>query len=70
MNPMESIIKEYVLADESTRLHLFLVHREFRDHFIGIEMAALRRLKAQRSERPAVRWVDRLRQLCPACPKI
>lgn len=70
MNRMESIIREYVSSDESARLHLFLVHRDLRDHFIQIEMAALRRIKAQRSVQPTVRWIDRLRQVCPACPKI
>lgn len=70
MNRNDSLIKEYVSADETARLHLFLVHRDLRDCFIRIDMAALRRLEAQRPVRPAVRWVERLRQLCPACSKV
>ena len=34
MNRVEILINQYVSADETERLHLYLAHRELRDRFI------------------------------------
>ena len=37
-----TIIDQYLAADEEQKLSMFLTHRELRDHFVKIDMAAAR----------------------------
>ncbi len=63
MNRMESIINEYVSGDESVRLHLFLAHRELRDAFVRIDLAASQQITSEQPARSPLRWLNRLLQL-------
>jgi hypothetical protein len=61
MNRLESLLNEYISADENERLHLYLTHRTLRDRFIRIEMEALSAVAEKRAARPAARWLERFR---------
>ena len=65
MNRMETIVDEYVEADESQRLHLFLAHRDFRDAFMEIDMADALRKPGRTEVRNVTGWAVRLAQYCP-----
>ena len=69
MDRMDTIIDEYVSADESGRLYLFLAHRDLRDSFIKIDLSESSRVRKASSVQPGKRWVDRIFQYCPVCSK-
>jgi hypothetical protein len=69
MDRMDMIINEYVSADESGRLHLFLAHRDLRDSFIRIDLSESSQAMKALSVQPGMRWVDRIFQYCQVCSK-
>jgi len=69
MDRMDTIINEYVSADESGRLHLFLAHRDLRDSFIKIDLSESCQVRKAPSAQPGIRWVERIFQYCPICSK-
>jgi hypothetical protein len=69
MDPMDTIIDEYVSADESGRLHLFLAHRDLRDSFIKIDLSESSQVRKASSVQSGKRWVERIFQYCPVCSK-
>ena len=69
MDPMDTIINEYVSADESGRLHLFLAHRDLRDSFIKIDLSESSQVRKSSSVQPGKGWVERIFQNCPVYSK-
>ena len=65
MNHADTILAEYASADETERLYLFLSHRDFRDHFIKIDMSESSRVPEKRSIQPVIGWIDRFFHFCP-----
>lgn len=61
MNRLKVLLDEYASADETGRLHLFLNHRSFRDHFLRIEVEEMSAAAGKRGRvaRPVRRWLDR-----------
>jgi len=59
MNRLGDLINKYASADESERLHLFLIHREVRNDFLRIEAEELSRAARQQAVGPVRRWLDR-----------
>ena len=61
MNHLETLLDDYVSADEIERLHLYLTHRTLRNQFIRIEMEELSAAVEKRPARSAGRWLERFR---------
>jgi hypothetical protein len=61
MYRLEGLLNQYVSADETERLHLYLAHGTLRDRFIRIEMEALAAATEKRPARSESRWLDRCR---------
>jgi hypothetical protein len=50
MQTKQTIIEQYLAADEEERLAMFLSHRECRRQFVTLEMTPLKAAKAQKSD--------------------
>jgi hypothetical protein len=61
-----SVLNDYMAADETERLYLFLAHPDFRDRFIKIDMGKSSHVTPHRSIATMVRRFVRVRKLKPA----
>jgi hypothetical protein len=67
MNRLQTLLDDYAAADETGRLHLFLIHRGFRDRFLKIDLEEAAIGRQKRTIRSHCRWLD---QFCSSLEAI